>query len=931
LGKKHNRPQAERNLACAKQAPVPPVTGTVRQTLESAPRVAADVNEMKTLAPDPTVTVDVNAMETQPPGHTVGVDICEIKTKAPGPTVAVDIDDIEIQVPGPTVDVDVGEMETQVPGHMVADDVSGRETQAPGPTVTVDVSELKTQAPGHTAVIDDISAMETQAPGHTTVIDDISAMETQASAPGHTVAIDVISVMETQALGHTVDIDVISAMETQAPGHTAAVDVISAMETQAPGHRVADDVSGRESVFVPPNCSSNEQNMGLYGNGHDVVEVVLAESGVVIPVVVETVEDMPPVANYVTIADAEDDSIIDDPGPTADPNYQPGESESSSSDSLEDEEEGDDDKQDDNNDNKNGENKENFVEEPPAKKRAKKGKSDKKLWKQNQRKILRDRGQQYIGHKVVEGQKRAVLKSGRKLKDRCTCQETSTRQCAVFSEEDRKKILEDVWLHSSWDVRKTYIASLVEHRTVQRKRTQSDNSRRNHTYLYFLWKNGERKQVCKHMFMATTAVGEWSIHNWSKGTDENDNHPRETERKRNSSYYTRAEEDRNFMRREFLDILPKLPSHYCRKSTGKMYLEQSVKSMCVLYGLYKDKCVEHGRNSLSIKILKQEFDDMNLALFQPKKDKCDVCVMHEVGNLSDAEWDQHIKKKDAARNAKQQDKERTKEDERLKVFTMDLQAVLLSPCLKASALYYKTKLCVHNFSIYDLKTGDVVCYVWHEGQGGLNASEFASCVTDYIKKDIEQYDEVVIYSDGCTYQNRNVVMANALLQIAKENNTIIIQKYLEKGHTQMEVDSIHSTIERKLRNMDINVPGEYVNVMKNARSPPYNIIYLEHHFFKDFTHVGPYCSIRPGKKVGDPTVMDLRCIKYTPEGKVLYKLDHECDEWMEMPKPRNAHTENVVVLYNEPLKIKETKFNHLQQLKSVLPKDFHSFYDNLKH
>lgn len=37
-------------------------------------------------------------------------------------------------------------------------------------------------------------------------------------------------------------------------------------------------------------------------------------------------------------------------------------------------------------------------------------------------------------------------------------------------------------------------------------------------------------------------------------------------------------------------------------------------------------------------------------------------------------------------------------------------------------------------------------------------------------------------------------------------NVTIIQKYLEIGHTQMEVDAIHSTIEKRMRNVKINHP-----------------------------------------------------------------------------------------------------------------------------
>lgn len=44
-----------------------------------------------------------------------------------------------------------------------------------------------------------------------------------------------------------------------------------------------------------------------------------------------------------------------------------------------------------------------------------------------------------------------------------------------------------------------------------------------------------------------------------------------------------------------------------------------------------------------------------------------------------------------------------------------------------SALYYKSKLCVHHFTVYNLANKDVWSYVWHEVEGGLTANEFACC------------------------------------------------------------------------------------------------------------------------------------------------------------------------------------------------------------
>lgn len=46
--------------------------------------------------------------------------------------------------------------------------------------------------------------------------------------------------------------------------------------------------------------------------------------------------------------------------------------------------------------------------------------------------------------------------------------------------------------------------------------------------------------------------------------------------------------------KEFVEELPKLESHYCRKSSTKLYVEQTFKTKSELYLLYKDNwCVEH--------------------------------------------------------------------------------------------------------------------------------------------------------------------------------------------------------------------------------------------------------------------------------------------------------------------------------------------------
>ena len=320
-------------------------------------------------------------------------------------------------------------------------------------------------------------------------------------------------------------------------------------------------------------------------------------------------------------------------------------------------------------------------------------------------------------------------------------------------------------------------------------------------------------------------------------------------------------------------------------------------------------------------------------VFSFRKDQWDKCCAYRCGNLSAEEYNQHIKQKDEARREKDVDKKEANQD----VYTMDLQAVLLCPRLKASSLYYKTKLCVHNFTIFHLSSRETVNYVWHEGQGGLSASEFTSIIVDFLDGKIAAgQKQIILYSDGCTYQNRNSILSNALLHVAKSKGVTIVQKYLERGHTQMECDSVHSKVEHQLINRDIFIPGDYVATIQRARmSPkPYKTKYVDHDFFKDYTELNYYKSIRPGFRAGDPVVTDIRCLRYNADG-IFFKLQYS-DEWSMLPQRLqliqvSEMSKKIKPLHPIPLKIKKEKFVHLQQLKSVMPKDYHPFFNSLPH
>jgi len=284
----------------------------------------------------------------------------------------------------------------------------------------------------------------------------------------------------------------------------------------------------------------------------------------------------------------------------------------------------------------------------------------------------------------------------------------------------------------------------------------------------------------------------------------------------------------------------------------------------------------------------------NISLFRPKKDACDTCTVFETGNLSEEEKEIHDQMKNEARQEKERDK--LSENE---VFTMDLQSVLLCPKSNVSSLYYKTKLIVHNFTVYDIKRKLGYCFLWNESEGGLSSNEFSSIITYFLQKFVidiakQSKTDIILFSDGCTYQNRNATLANSLLNLSILSGVTITQKFLQHGRTQMEVDCMHSTIERKIRDKKINIPADYVSICKTACTKhPYIVEYLSYGFFKSFS-ILKYCkSIRPGNKKGNPVVTNIKALNYKPHKEINYKLRFT-EDWSNLPLLRNNKQNTVI-------------------------------------
>ncbi|CAH1371681.1 unnamed protein product [Tenebrio molitor] len=110
------------------------------------------------------------------------------------------------------------------------------------------------------------------------------------------------------------------------------------------------------------------------------------------------------------------------------------------------------------------------------------------------------------------------------------------------------------------------------------------------------------------MYLRTTGLKEWSVRNWATqskmGVTTN-----QAKRVQNRPSRTNVhKEDREFMV-NFLDKLPKLPSHYCRKATNNLYLEETFKTVSDVYNLYKNQCEESSFKNMSLTSFMKAIDE----------------------------------------------------------------------------------------------------------------------------------------------------------------------------------------------------------------------------------------------------------------------------------------------------------------------------------
>lgn len=342
-----------------------------------------------------------------------------------------------------------------------------------------------------------------------------------------------------------------------------------------------------------------------------------------------------------------------------------------------------------------------------------------------------------------------------------------------------------------------------------------------------------------------------------------------------------------------------------------------------------------------------------MSFHHPKKDLCLKCEQYRNASEEDKvklidEYNNHVQRKEQARSEKAADKERAMSDRRWHVVTADLQSVLSTPCSNVSSMYYARKLSVYNFTLYDQASHDGYCMLWNETIAQRGANEIGSLMYLYMKEYLPpNVKHVVITSDSTVAQNRNQHVTSMMLFAVQKLGSLetIEQKFLEVGHTEMEVDSIHSTIDSARKNLTVHIPDEWPVILKVARRrKPYTV--------REIEQADVYDLHKLSKEIGMKNVpvnwMKVKCIRVCKgvTDKIETKESYEDEYNSVLLQPTRRKTRNnqssgcipditTMVLtqaYDNILPISVSKKKDLVKLctTGAIPKKFHAFYNGLK-
>uniref|UniRef100_A0A6P7GVH8 Uncharacterized protein LOC114347223 isoform X2 n=1 Tax=Diabrotica virgifera virgifera TaxID=50390 RepID=A0A6P7GVH8_DIAVI len=429
-------------------------------------------------------------------------------------------------------------------------------------------------------------------------------------------------------------------------------------------------------------------------------------------------------------------------------------------------------------------------------------------WACNIQKRKYSAGEEYVS-------KKGKVVPARIMKPPCSCR---LKCFEKLLQNNRQEIFNAYWSQDKGtDIKRQFIFSCLEkHSTVRsRKRDPASNKSKENTLHYYFTTNGTRIRVCKLMFLNTLSISNTVVVNVLKNIKPGGIVKSDQRGKQIPANKTHEDTIESVIRH--ISSFPTYCSHYTREKSDMKYLGTHL-NVEKMYELYIEDCNNNDFNPM-LRAKKWLYYDVfnkkfKLTFKPPEIDTCDTCDSFQAklkNNLTpdekksvEEEHNRHLDESKLRYDLKSKDTK--KANNTIKVLTGDLQKCLPSPLVTNCISLYKRKLWTLNYTLYDSSDSSVHCIMWDESKGARGGNEIGSGLLKWADTVIpgSEIEEIILWSDNCYGQNKNVSLIMCFFWILNKYPQVkmITQKFLLKGHTHMEADTVHALIDRKRKKHD---------------------------------------------------------------------------------------------------------------------------------
>ena len=309
------------------------------------------------------------------------------------------------------------------------------------------------------------------------------------------------------------------------------------------------------------------------------------------------------------------------------------------------------------------------------------------------------------------------------------------------------------------------------------------------------------------------------------------------------------------------------------------------------------------------------------------------------------EWDLHKRRAERAYQQMKEDVALSKSDSTIELLTFDLEQSLPTPVLTTNVVVYKRQLWTYNLGIHEGKTDKGCMHMWHEGIASRGSHEVGSCLLRHIKEMRTTATCLILYSDSCGGQNRNVFILFLLLHIVANPEfpfEIINQKFMVPGHSFLPNDRDFGNIESARRkSQHLFVPEHWYDLVRTARHKnPFTVTPME---CCDFVSLKSLAKAFVNRKINTQKQkvdwLQIRWIQVRNDKPLQYRYrfsHNTLEAWktVDLKRKQKGRPVNIGQVQLEPLydgarTVNKKKLDDLKSLLPFIPPVHHDFYDEL--